>query len=201
MPEEDIPEGKKVIASLEDIEYLTDKKRDNIRELFENMEVTHEFIACSCGLLGMMSQSFTSRHLLLLMKASVHPLVQVNTMASFMEEPATSRGKVDLTESRPECVKLMMVLDPASKTITKEKINSPMHLLAATFMYKVLYKFADGVTQCKIQEMYFIRPKQLAAYMTSSKYMDGTDRKVWARKRKISRDDEEPFMSKNTAME
>ena len=77
-----------------------------------------------------------------------------------------------------------MIPDPASKTIAKKKLNSPLCLLATTFAYKILHKFADGVSQCRIQEMYFIKPKQLPAYITGHTYMGGMDRKAWARKQK-----------------
>ena len=201
MLEENILEGEEVISRIENVESLMDGQKENIGELFENMKVTHESLAWSCDLLGMLSQSLTSRQLLLLMRTSIHPLVQVNTLAGFMEEPSTSRKKVDLLESKPKRVKIMMILDPASKTIKKEKLNSLIHLLAATFAYKILYKFADRVTQHKIQEMYFVRPKQMSAYITGRKYLGGTDRKAWARKCKTSRNDEEPSMSKKTATE
>ena len=75
MPEEDIPEGKDVISRIEDIKSLTDEQRNNIRELFENLEVIHESLACSCGLPGMLPWSLTSRQLLLLMKTSFCPLI------------------------------------------------------------------------------------------------------------------------------
>ena len=122
-------------------------------------------------------------------------------MAGFIEEPVTSRRKVDLPESKADYVKLTMIPDPVSKPITKEKLNSPTYLLAATFTYKILDKFADGVNQCRIQEMYFVKPKQLAAYITGHKYMGSKDRKAWARKCKTSGNDEEPSTSKKATTE
>ena len=92
------------------------------------------------------------------MKASICPLVQVNAMARFLDEPAKGRRRVDLLESRPEHVNIMMILDPASKSIKDKKVNSLTHLLVATFTYKVLHKFADRVTHHKLQEMYCVRP-------------------------------------------
>ena len=68
-----------------------------------------------------------------------------------------------------------------------KKVNSPTQLLFATFMFKVLHKFADGMTQCKLQDMYSVRLKQLAAYVTGHKYLGGADRKV--RKHKASGDE------------
>lgn len=100
MPEVDIPGGEEVISRIEELESLTTQQKDDIRELFKNLEVAHEHLAHSCDLLGMLSQLLTLRQLLLLMKASIHLLVQVNTLTGFMEEPAKSR-RIDLPEGRP----------------------------------------------------------------------------------------------------
>ena len=117
MPEVDIPRGEEVISRIDELELLTKDQNNDIGELFKNLEVAHEHMAHSCGLLDMLSWSLTLKQLLLLMKASIHLLVQVNAMAGFMDEPAKYRRKIDLPESRPKCVKIMMILDPASKSI------------------------------------------------------------------------------------
>ena len=121
------------------------------------------------------------------MKASIHPLVQVNMIAGFLDEPARSTKRSDLPESIPERVRIMMILVPMASSIKNEKLNSPTRLPAATFAFKVLHKFADGTTQRKLQDMYSVRLKQLAAYITGRKYLGGADRKV--RKCKASGDE------------
>ena len=75
-------------------------------------------------------------------------------------------AKNDLTEDRNTRVKLTMIPDHNSNSITKENMNSPTHLLAATFSYKILKKFADCTTQRELQERFHVRPKQLVAYIT-----------------------------------
>ena len=65
---------------------------------------------------------------------------------------------------------------PCLKNNKQRKLNSLTHLLATTVTYKILHRFADGVTQHRIQEMYFVNPKQLAAYITGHRYMGNTDR-------------------------
>ena len=135
MPEENIPGGNEVISMIKDAKPLTEGQKQNIDELFNNLEVTHEHMVQSYGMLGILSWSLTSRQLLLLLKASVHPIVQVNAVATFLDEPSMSCRRVDLPESRSEWVKITMIPDPTSRHVTKEKPNSPTHLLVAVFAF------------------------------------------------------------------
>ena len=54
----------------------------------------------------------------------------------------------------------------------------------------------DGVTQWRIQEMYVVRWKQLAAYIMGHKYLGRMDRKVLTQKCKGSGNGDEPSTSK-----
>ena len=67
--------------------------------------------------------------------------------------------------------------DVKSQYIRKEKVNSPMQLLAATFAFKIINKFCNGVTQRMMQEVYEVKAKQLATCITGHKYLG------WAEKR------------------
>ena len=51
MPDEDIPEGKSIIENISKIEELTEQQRQDISEVFENLEVAHKHLAKSCGLM------------------------------------------------------------------------------------------------------------------------------------------------------
>ena len=71
MPEIDIPSGEDVIEKIDEIEALTTEQKNDIGELFENLEVTHKHLSHSCGLMAVLSQSLSSKQLLLLMKSSI----------------------------------------------------------------------------------------------------------------------------------
>ena len=72
---------------------------------------------------------------------------------------------------------MLMTLDPAAKSLRMEKINSLTQLLAAAWAFRILHKFGSRTTQQRIQEVYSICAKQLAACITGKKYLGGTDRK------------------------
>ena len=77
-----------------------------------------------------------------------------------------------------------MIPDMSSDIMKKENYNSPTRLLAATLAFKLLKRFRQGTTQRNMQNLFNVRPKQLALCITGCKYLGGTDR--WARKRRAS---------------
>ena len=85
---------------------------------------------------------------------------------------ATS-SPLELPDGQAEQVRVMITLDPEASLLRREKINSPTWLLAATFTFKILNKFGGGMTQRKVQEVYQVKAKQLAACITGKKYLGG----------------------------
>lgn len=112
MPMEDILSGSSVIERINGAEPLTTEQKWMISELFDNLDVAHDHMARPCGMLGILSQSLNSIQLLLLLQASVRPMIQVNAMHGFLDEPSTSQRKMDLPESKPECIKMLMIPRP-----------------------------------------------------------------------------------------
>ena len=129
-----------------------------------------------------------------MLKASVRPLVQLNILGGLFDEPKTGQ-RMELPDNINERA------DPNAGSLAKEQMNSPTHLLAAAFSYKVLKKFRGGTTQQDVQEQFSVRPKQLANCLTRKKYLGGSDRRTLERKRKTSGDDGEPLSSKRPATE
>ena len=86
MPLADIPKGEDMAGDIDNLEPLTDDQRMQISELFDDMEVAHEPLAHSCSSLSILSRTLTSRQLLLLLKASIRPLVQLNIPPGLFEE-------------------------------------------------------------------------------------------------------------------
>ena len=70
--------GENVTAELDSIEPLTSEQRTQIAKLFEDIEVVHEHLMCSCSSLGILLRSLNSQQLLMLLKASIRPLIQLN---------------------------------------------------------------------------------------------------------------------------
>ena len=182
MPDEDIPEGENIIEDIDEIEELMAQQRQDIGEVFENLGVAHKHLAKSCGLMGVLSWTLSSKQLILLMKASIHPLVQINTLAGLLDD--LKRKRRDLPENTEDRVKATMIPMLVAESIKNEKVNSPTKLLAATFAYKIMQKFTGGTTQCSMQDMYSVKAKYLALYISGHKYMGGMDR--LARKQKAT---------------
>ena len=150
--------------------------------------MAHDSLAKASSILGRLSRSLSSKQLLMVLKASICPLIQINVLEIFWKDPAITKQRIDLPEDTHRRVKLTMTPDPMTEAMRHENINSPTHLLAATLAYKILKKFRAGTTQKEMQERYGVRPKQLAFYITRRKYLGGMDRKALARKRKALED-------------
>ena len=89
-----------------------------------------------------------------------------------------------------------MIPDLTSRSLKDEKINSLTQLLAVAWAFRIINRFSSGTTQRKMQEMYSVCAKQLAACITSKKYLGGTNRK-----HRISEGEEGPSTSKKPTTE
>ena len=184
--------GEEIIREIDEVEPLTKKQWQDIREVFKNLEITHEHLGRSCGLIGALSHSLSSKQLLLLLKSSIRPLVQVNKLGGFLEEPKAGKTGSDLPESTHNRVYATMILIPSAESIRSEKANSPTQLLVATLAFKILGKFTNGTTQQKRQEKYNVRPKQLALFLMGRRYLGGSDQK-----RRVSESNKEPLLQRS----
>ena len=195
MPEEDLPSGSDITAQVRDLNDITPEQGELLAELFKELEVAHDSLAKASSILGRLSRSLSGKHLLTVLKASMHPLIQINTLENFWKDPAIPQQRIDLPEDTHRRVKLTMTPDPMMEVMRHENINSPTRLLAATLAYKILKKFGAGTTQKEMQERYGVRPKQLVFYITGRKYLGGMDKKSLVRKCKAPEDSPEPSTS------
>ena len=108
IPPSEIPLGRVVASNIDELEPLTDEQRDQIGELFDDMEVAHKHLVCSCSALRVLSRLLKSKQLILLLKSSVRPLIQINTMPGWSDEPEQSGQRMDLPEDRSKLVRLTM---------------------------------------------------------------------------------------------
>ena len=191
IPLEDIPNRSGMISSVEEIAPLTNSQWDILQELFEDLEITHKHTSRACSGLAHLLGTLGSAQLMTVLKASMWPLIQINTLKGFLDKPLTPR-KTNLPEDKESRVRITMVPNPNIGELAKEKVNSPTCLLAATFAYKILRRFLDGAVQHDMQEKFYVKQKQLATCITGRCYLGSTDRRV--RKHKTSGD--EPSMSK-----
>ena len=193
MPELDIPDQKNTLAQAEQLGDLTQEQKEHLAELFDELEVAHESLARASGTLGRLSWGLNGKQLLVILKASVRPLVQINTLDKFWKDPVLNQQKAELPDDIPQRVRLTMIPDPSVEIIKRESFNSPTRLLAATLAFKLLKKFGDGTKQRNMQELFNVHPKQLALCITGHKYLGGTNR--LSRKQRAS--GEEPSTSSN----
>ena len=176
MPKSDLPDPSNALAQAKQLGDLMQEQKGLLAELFNELEVVHESMVRAIVTLGRLSQGLNGKQLLLVLKASVCPLVQINTLDKFWKDPASNLQKAELPDDIPQCVKLTMIPNPTVNIMKWENFNSPTRLLAATLAFKLLKKFGNGATQRNLQEMFHIHPKQLALCITGRKYLGGTDR-------------------------
>ena len=129
---------------------------------------------------------------MLILKASIRPLIQLRTPAGVDITATTSKPK-ELPEEQAERIEILITPDPDTPQLKREKVNSPTRLLVATYTFKIVNTFSDGTTQRALQERYQVKAKQLATCITGKKYMGGT-----YQKRKTSGSDEGPSSKKSS---
>ena len=122
-----------------------------IAELFDSLETVHDQLAMANGLIGRLAHTLKPNQLMLVLKASIRPLIQLRTAAGVDIEATTSRPK-ELPKKQAERIEILITPDPNTPQLKKEKVNSPTRLLAATYTFKIVNTFSDGTTQQGLQE-------------------------------------------------
>ena len=74
-----------------------------------------------CGRLSSLSKMLTPAQLMIIMKATIRPMIQVNTVTKFLDAPTTSKEKMELPNDIGERVSAMMILGPEAKDLKKRK--------------------------------------------------------------------------------
>ena len=117
------PSAPGVIQLAQRMETLTKADQRVIAELFEALETAHDQLATACRLLGRLSRTLKPKQLMIIIKASIRPLIQLNATAGLDATAAASKPS-ELLEEQTEWVKLILTLDPEVPLLKKEKINS-----------------------------------------------------------------------------
>ena len=174
---DEIPGASGVVQAVQEEDTLTESDQKLIVELFDMLETAHSQLATACGLIGRLSHTLKPGQLMLVLKASIRPLIQLRTAVGLDIEAVTNRP-AELPDDQAERIEVMMFPDPNTSWLKKEKINSPTRLLTATYAFKTINRFRKGITQQSIQERYQLKAKQLVACITGRKYLGGTDKKI-----------------------
>ena len=181
LPSDYIPSASGVIQTVQGADTLSKTDQELIAELFDSLETAHDQLATASGLLGRLSHTLKPPQLILVLKASIRPLIQLRTAAGIELESFTG-APTELLDDQDKRIEIMMFPDQNAPLLKKENINIPSRLLAATYAFKIINKFGKGGTQRGLQERYQVKAKQLAACITGRKYLGGTDKKSVLRK-------------------
>ena len=98
MPLVEIPKGKNIVSDIYSMEPLTNDQRNQIGELFEDIDIAYEHLAHLCNSLGILSRTLKPCQLLLLLRASIRPLVQLNITPGLFKEPELGQQRMELPE-------------------------------------------------------------------------------------------------------
>ena len=191
--EEDISSGRSMIEGAQKVGNLMDEQRGLITELFELMEVAYDHEARACSCLARLSRTLNAQQLQVILQSSIKPLITLKALPKYAEQIVAHEESKRHPEDRKSKIMQTITPDTSSHPIRKEEANSPTPLLVATFAFKIINKFGGGTTQRKMQEVYNIKAKQLAMYITGHKYLGGVEKR--ARKRKLSGDGEQSSTS------
>ena len=96
MPEDTL-DPRDILSKTEELGDLTKEQKEQIGELFDELEVAHEALTWACSTLGVLSRSLTGRQLLLTLRASVRPLIQLNKLEKFWKEPPIETQRAEPT--------------------------------------------------------------------------------------------------------
>ena len=112
----EVPLTAQVLMAMEDRDNLTKEDRALINELFESLEVEQSQMALACSVMGRLSRNLKPRQLMVVLQATIMPLIQIK-MTSALLEPDAPGGTMELPEEQEERVELLMILDPTSKSL------------------------------------------------------------------------------------
>ena len=151
IPSKENPSGSSVIRSMRDEKTLSDEEKEMICELFKTLETAYDQLGRACRLIGALSRKLNSNQLMTVLKASVRPVIQVNTLPGFIQQVTQKDKHTDIPEDTTERIRSNMTPNAGSQCIRNKKPNSPTRLLATTLAFKILNKFGTRVTQRSLE--------------------------------------------------
>ena len=131
---EDIPNSEKMAAEASNIKPLTYDQKDMIVSLFDDISVVHEHLAWAAGIMSSLCKVLDPEQLLLVMRNTVCPLIQLNVFPGLFVPPAKSTRK-ELLDDITGQVHDTMIPNPMEKTFIKEMHYNSTRLLAVTLAF------------------------------------------------------------------
>ena len=111
IPSEDILDAPEVLRAAQEEGKISKEDQKVVAELFSSLEVAHNHMATTCGLLSRLSRTLKPEQLLTIIKASIRPLIQLNALTT-LETSSTPKKPQELPDEQLERVKMMLTLDP-----------------------------------------------------------------------------------------
>ena len=103
MPDEDIPEGEKIVADVSQVKALTYDQKELIVSLFDNLSITHEHLGRAAANMSSLCKVMEPDQLLLIMKCSVRPLVQLSaSQGCLMSQLKSGKRSCQTTRQKGE---------------------------------------------------------------------------------------------------
>ena len=93
MPDEEIPPGEKVAAKVSQIQPITYDQKDMLVSLFDDLSVAPERLSRAAGMMSSLCKRMTPEQLILIMKSSIQPMIQLNTTPGLFDLPAQKEKK------------------------------------------------------------------------------------------------------------
>ena len=120
LPSSEIPPATNVVWTVQEADTLSKSNQKLITKLFDSLETAHDQLAIASGLIGRLACTLKPNQLMLVLKASIRPLIQLRTAARADIEAATSRP-TELPKKQAERIEMLILPDPNSPQLRKEK--------------------------------------------------------------------------------
>ena len=111
--------------------------------LFDNLSIAHEHLSRVAANMSSLCKAMDPDQLMLIMKCSVRPLVQLSPSPGLFDTP-THKWRKELPDDKVERVKDTMTPRENAKELQQEPHYSPTRLLAAT-MAHIINKILEEV--------------------------------------------------------
>ena len=93
MPDEEIPPGEKVAAKVSQIKPITYDQKEMLVSLFDDLSMAHERLSRVASSMSSLCKVMTQEQLMLIMKSSVQPMLQLNATPGLFDPPAQMEKK------------------------------------------------------------------------------------------------------------
>ena len=120
LPENDIPSATDVTQAVREIDTLSKEDQEVIAEVFDTLEVVHNQLATVSGLIGVLARKLKPKQLMIVLKSSIRPLIQLRPIAGVDLEASTSKA-TELPEKQTRNIEMLITPDPNTSAFKRRK--------------------------------------------------------------------------------